>query len=1245
MASQERQPSQRTQKENSVRAQIASISLLDRTMISGLLDQLPVRILVDSGATHNFIHHRFVQQHQLLMQEGKTVRINGLGNADSQRHYQANSLVIGAQENIYNVKHIDLLHFIEIPPTAKDAIEGVDIVLGKSFQDGEPLFYNARRKAVECGTPPDVVYLNLTEYEDQHQQFLDSQLCCLELDTSKVTNIHVPEVAAYLEEFKEIFQPPERAMLDRPVQHRIPTNSAVPAKMKMRRYPPAEAQEIDKQIQELLAKGYIRESDSPYRAPIVLVNKKGGTKRMCIDYRALNKITVPNTYPLPHIDDLFKKLHGAKYFTSLDLKSGYHQIPVHPDDISKTAFGTVDGLYEYLVMPFGLTGAPATFQAYMNKILKPYKAFVVVYLDDILIFSSSRSQHDRHIRKVLTLLQQHSLHLNSEKCEFFRTKISYLGHVISAEGLSPDPAKTEAVRNWPVPQDKTGLRRFIGLTSYLRRYIPNYAKIAGPLNQLTADKTIFQWTSVAERNWNTTEREAYAAVAALKHFRHYLYGSKTTLYTDHQPLKTLQSNPNPSPKVSRWLDTISEHGTLLNIQHVPGKQNLVADALSRPGLNHVDAQMGTIIAHVLCTTGRNEKECVQLSSLSVGSYVNDLQVSDMKRIALGYQRDHLAQSLISYLKTPNSEEKPTGFSSVNLQNFRLVNGLVYLDDRPTQRSTRIPRLYIPLDPQDPTFRMELIDSYHSSPISGHFGRDRTYDMLRRTYYWPRMEHDVADLVRSCAICQQVKPTNQKTSGMYTALPIPEGRWHTISMDFIEGLPESGKERYNSIVVFVDKFSKMMHAAPLRKPPRETKPLEEVEEEDVRADAEQVAKIFIETVFKHHGLPLQIISDRDRRFTSYFWEHLFDLLKTELRKSTAYHPQTDGQTEKANQVLKYMLQSHCSRKQDTWSDTLAYVEFAYNNAVNASTKFSPFFMNYGKHPIVPAMLNNPTLLHTSDAKVNDFLKELTETLTIAKANLEQANEKYAIQGNKSRKPSQFKVGDKAYVRYEFIRFDGRRKQKLDPIYKGPFEVTELIGPNVVKLDLPASMSRMHNSINVEKLKKHVEGEPIPSLPTPFLNLTPEKIDQIVDCESSNTGQVRYKVKFKPDDTLMPSDTWFTESTLMESCGADWLQNAREHIAKSKNISLIPDILKEVKIPKGRTKNKKSKDEVKSNNGNTKHDESKIQEENTKKNQRKDLTQQKSISKPNRVKKKDKEMQFLDKIQSTRSGRIQKKKMLD
>lgn len=601
MASLPRQPSQRDMKENGVCAQIASITLLDRTLISGLLDQLPVRILVDSGATHNFIHHAFTKQHKLLMQEGKNIRINGLGNVDRQRRYQGHSLVLGTGKEKYLVKHIDLLRFIEIPPEAKDAIEGIDIILGKAFQDGEPLFYNARLKVVECGSPPDTVFLNLNEFGVQHKEFLNTQLGCLELEQGRVTEIQVPEVAAYLKEFKEIFLEPKCAVLDRPFQHRIPTVSTIPAKMTMRRYPPAEAKEIETQIQELLAKGYIRESDSPYRAPVVLVNKKGGAKRMCVDYRSLNKITIPNTYPLPHIDNLFRKLHGAVYFTSLDLKCGYHQIPIHPDDISKTAFGTVDGLYEFLVMPFGLTGAPASFQTYMNKILKQYKAFVVVYLADILIFSRSRKQHDQHIRKVLKLLQEHSLHLNPAKCEFFRTNISYLGHIISADGLSPDPAKTAAVRNWPVPTDKTNLRRVLGLTSYLRRYVPNYAKIAGPLNQLTADTAIFEWTTEAQvafdllkekltspevmmtcdpslpfdlftdasdeaigavlmqktnkgrrpieyfshkfseagRNWNTTEREAYAAVAALKHFRHYIYGSPTTLYTDHQPLKTI----------------------------------------------------------------------------------------------------------------------------------------------------------------------------------------------------------------------------------------------------------------------------------------------------------------------------------------------------------------------------------------------------------------------------------------------------------------------------------------------------------------------------------------------------------------------------------------------------------------------------------------------------------------------------------------------------------------------------------
>ena len=250
-----------------------------------------------------------------------------------------------------------------------------------------------------------------------------------------------------------------------------------------------EASEVEKQIADLVQRGFIRPSTSPWAAPILLVKKKDGSMRMCIDYRALNALTIKNKYPLPRIDELFDQLNGAIYFTKIDLRSGYHQLRVRTTDIPLTAFRTRFGLYEFLVMSFGLTNAPATFMTLMDSVLRPYLGkFVVVFLDDILIYSRSKEEHCEHLRMVFDLLREHKLYAKESKCEFFKTEIHYLGHIVTANGVMMDPAKVEAILKWPHPKNIEELQIFLGLAGFYRKYIKDYAKLSVPMTNQLKDK-------------------------------------------------------------------------------------------------------------------------------------------------------------------------------------------------------------------------------------------------------------------------------------------------------------------------------------------------------------------------------------------------------------------------------------------------------------------------------------------------------------------------------------------------------------------------------------------------------------------------------------------------------------------------------------------------------------------------------------------------------------------------------------
>ena len=278
------------------------------------------------------------------------------------------------------------------------------------------------------------------------------------------------------------------------------------------RMAPAELKELKVQMEEMVNKGFVRPSTSPWGAPVLFVKKKDGSMRLCIDYRELNKVTIRNQYPLPRIDDLFDQLQGAKVFSKIDLRSGYHQLRVHDDDVPKTAFRTWYGHFEFLVMPFGLTNAPAAFMDLMNRIFRPYlDQFVIVFIDDILIYSGSEEEHVEHLRIVLQILREHRLYAKLSKCQFWLDSVAFLGHIVSAEGVSVDQQKVEAILNWKPPTSVTEIRSFLGLAGYYRKFVEGFSKIAAPLTRLTRKEEPFLWSEACQQSFDELKRRLTSA--------------------------------------------------------------------------------------------------------------------------------------------------------------------------------------------------------------------------------------------------------------------------------------------------------------------------------------------------------------------------------------------------------------------------------------------------------------------------------------------------------------------------------------------------------------------------------------------------------------------------------------------------------------------------------------------------------------------------------------------------------------
>ena len=884
-------------------------------------------------------------------------------------------------------------------------------------------------------------------------------------------------------EFQDVFEaPPPGLPPDRDVGHTIPLEPGhAPPWRPLYRLSPNEKAEAERQVKEYLEKGWIVPSKSPFGAPILFVKKKDGSLRMCIDYRALNKITVKNRYPLPRIDDLLDKLQGSKFFSSLDLSQGYHQIKITDEDVPKTAFNTHIGHFEFRVLSFGLTNAPATFQTVMNGIFGGLR-YCLVYLDDILIFSNSEKEHREHLRAVLQLVREHRLYCKLSKCAFLQKEVEYLGHIVSHEGIKVNPKKIEAVNAFPRPQTVSELRSFLGLANYFRKFIENYARIASPLTKQTGKNVHVDWTpeceaafralkhklcnapvlalpdpdktfviesdasieglgavllqdgrpvayesrklSSAERNYTTTEQELLAVFHALTVWRCYLEGAKYPFLvrTDHNALTYLPTQPNLSRRMARWSEYLQRFH--FQWEYKPGTTNSVADGLSRVPIVPVNAPELFLImtARARPQVRKNAKK--EQRKLEEDNF--DVLTPWRQQIRTGYFLDPFF--------APNSKQ-------VEKWKLNWVAGFCFKDNR-----VAVPNVN--------NLRQQIFEAFHSPSMAGHFGAEKTSHAISQYYWWPNSTVDIRDWCTACPHCQTNKPLSGKPGGLLQPLPIPKGAWDSVSVDFITGLPETARG-YDSIMVVVDRLTKMAHFMPTTS----------------RATALDVADLFYRNVWCKHGLSLDIVSDRDPKFCSDVWKRLTELWPMSESMSTGFHPQTDGQTERMNRTLQQMLRNYVAPDQSDWDLYLAPAEFAYNNAKQSSTGFTPFLLNYGRHPRTPAaVIFRPRGGAASSVPAaEDFVelmdnlrKRATEAITSA-----QSSQKAYADGK--RKLVTFSVGEKVLLSTQNLKLKDAGSRKLLPRYIGPFEITHDLGKCAYRLKLPSKL-KCHPVFHVSLLRK-------------------------------------------------------------------------------------------------------------------------------------------------------------------------------
>ena len=901
----------------------------------------------------------------------------------------------------------------------------------------------------------------------------------------------------------------------REIDHRIElVPGATPPSRPTYRLSAAELTELKKQLAELSAAGFIRPSKSPFGAPILFVKKKDGSMRMCVDYRALNNVTIKNSYPLPRVDELFDRLQGAKLFSKIDLRSGYHQIRIADEDVPKTAFRTRYGHYEFLVLPFGLTNAPATFMHLMQQTFRQHlDKFVLVFLDDILIYSKTREEHEQHVRKVLDILRSNKLYAKESKCEFFRSEVEFLGHHIGRDGVKMMEDKVQAVREWPVPTKVQHVRQFLGTAGYYRRFIRNFSELAAPLSDLTKNDQPWQWgiqqqqafdrikeamasgpvlvlpdpekpfvvhtdasgfavgavlqqdqgqglqpiaflskkMLPAETRYPVHEQELLAIIHALRTWRHYLDGRKFIVRTDHKSLKYLKTQPQLSGRQSRWKDILAQYN--FDIEYVEGKDNVVADGLSRR-FDHMHSS--EVWAEPAAeSTAAAAAPAHQLSALtSLLDDIKDAYTSDPE--------------YVSELKRKRTRSNPLQLKD---------EVFLYKGDR----------LYIPNSAE---LRTRILRELHDAPTGGHLGRDKTMEQVKRRFYWPGMDKTIAEYVSTCDSCQRNKPSTQAPMGPMQALPIPTRPWQQVSMDLITQLPRS-RGGHDAIVVFVDKLTKMVHYAATT----------------TSVTAPQLATLFLDRVFRLHGLPDSILSDRDPRFTAHFWQSFWKQLGTTLTMSTAYHPQTDGQTERANRTLEEMLRAYVQHHQRDWDDHLSVLEFAANNSVQASTGYTPFYLNYGQEVSQPLDHALQLLRPTNNPDADQRIRRLKEDLQRARTNIEAAQKRQAKYVDQRRRDVQLQAGDLVLLstRHLQLKGDYKRTPKFAQKYIGPFPIRRVINPNAYELDLPVTLQLLHSTFNIERLKPYRDGQQaFPSRPQPHPR--PPPVAKLAD------GSEEYEVEY-------------------------------------------------------------------------------------------------------------------------------------
>lgn len=830
--------------------------------------------------------------------------------------------------------------------------------------------------------------------------------------------------------------------------------------IKQRYYPcnPRKQQIIDQEVDKMLAEDIIEPSHSPWSSPVVLVQKKTGESRFCIDFRKVNAVTSKDSYPLPYISGILDKLRNSTYFSTLDLKHGYWQVPLAPASRPITAF-TVPGkgLFQFKVLPFGLHSAGATFQRFLDSIIGPDLANIaLVYLDDVVVLGRTFDEHLSNLHIVFSRLQEAGLQLQPAKCQFAKQSIKYLGHVVSASGIQTDPEKVAAISQISPPKSVKDVRSFLGAASWYRKFVPNFARITAPLVQLVKKNQRWFWgpeqdaafqavkdalrqspvlicpdfsrpfqlhtdaseqglgavliqevdgmeravayasrtLHPAETKYSTTEKECLAVVWAIKKYRYYLEGYTFEVVTDHQCLRWLNELKNPSGRLARWAVDLQQFD--FSVRYRSGSMNNLADSLSR-----------------------NPLPCV---------------VEENEEIFAVFQGNACPWYNKIYQAVTNSPSRYPEY---------LIHNEVLYRSFPGAHGETPWKLCIPKSE-----RPRILKEIHDAPEAGHLGITKSIARAANRYYWPGMFREIRRYVQKCESCARHKFSQQKPFGQMLYSPV-DCPWEQVSIDLMGPFPRSRKG-FTYLLVLQDRFTKWTECQALR-----------------QATATAVVQVIKEKVIYRFGAPKRFICDNGSQFTSNQFRTAAKDWGVEIRFTAPYSPHQNP-VERANRVIGPMLAQYIEDDQREWDVHLPQFMFAINTAKHETTGFWPAFLNFGRSLVPPSSLwrevHNSQDRPVPEAKdLVPELQKLRDFYQITKARLAEGFQRQRHGYNLRRRPFRPQIGQYVFKKEHVLSNAARNfSAKLAPKFSGPYKVIKTLSPNIVVLQVPGTrrMDRVH-----------------------------------------------------------------------------------------------------------------------------------------------------------------------------------------